>query len=103
MQSPDAGDDVIVTFYIKDPNSQGSDFCETFYATDRDTWVIQGKRRGAKVAGQLVSLASDETFCEMSGPTMDLFVRKYVKERYGVDLARALEGATRHRQGRTQT
>ncbi|MQY06134.1 hypothetical protein [Actinomadura macrotermitis] len=64
--------------------------CETFYATDRDSWVVQGKQRGAKVAAQLVALGNDETFCELSTRTVDHFVRKYVKERYGVDLDRAM-------------
>jgi len=87
VQSADTGDDVVVTFYIKDADSQGSDFCETFYTTDRDTWVVQGKRRGPKVAAQLVALAPDETFCEMSGRTIELFVRRYVRDHYGIDLA----------------
>jgi hypothetical protein len=86
MQSPVAGDHIVVSFYVKDPDSSGDKMCETFYATDRNSWVVQGKRRGAKVAAQLVALGDDETFCEMSNRTVDHFVRKYVKERYGVDL-----------------
>ncbi|GAA2626978.1 hypothetical protein GCM10010411_75030 [Actinomadura fulvescens] len=77
---------MVVTFYIKDGTSQGDAQCETFYRTDRGSWVIQGKRRGDKVGAQLIGLAADETFCEMSDPTMDRFVRHYVRERYGVDL-----------------
>lgn len=78
-----------LTFYCKDPDSHGADECETFYSTDGDSWIAQGKRRGPKIAAQLVSLASDETFVEISGRTIDAFVRKYAKEHYGVDLSRA--------------
>lgn len=79
-------DDLALTFYIKDPDSNGSRECETFYETDRGSWIVQAKVRGDNVRGQLVSLAPDETFGEMSGRTVDAFVRKYAKERYGVDL-----------------
>ncbi|MFI0409104.1 hypothetical protein [Actinomadura sp. 3N508] len=48
--------------------------------------MVQGKRRGTEVATQLVALANDETFCEVSGSTMEHFVRRYVEEHYGVDL-----------------
>jgi hypothetical protein len=92
MQPVDAGDDVLVTFYCKDADSQTKELCETFYSTDRGTWVVQGKRRGEKVAAQLVGLADDETFVEMSASTVDLFVNKYVEERYGLDLSRAARG-----------
>ncbi|MFE4518339.1 hypothetical protein ACFRMQ_29645 [Kitasatospora sp. NPDC056783] len=47
---------------------------------------MQLKKCGPKVRDQLIALAEDETFAEMSGRTMDVFVRKYVKERYGIDL-----------------
>ncbi|MFD4398845.1 hypothetical protein [Kitasatospora sp. NPDC058478] len=47
---------------------------------------MQLKKRGPKVRDQLAALAEDETFGEMSGRTMDVFVRKYVRERYGIDL-----------------
>ena len=33
-----------------------------------------------------IGLAPDETFGEMSDRTVDTFVKKYAKERYGVDL-----------------
>lgn len=79
-------DGLTATFFIKDPNSHGADDCETFYSTDRGSWIAQGKRRGPKVAAQLVGLANDETFLEISDRTVDAFVRKYAKEYYGVDL-----------------
>lgn len=85
IQSQD--DNLTASFYIKDPESGVSGDCETFYSTDRDSWLIQGKRRGPRVAAQLVSLADDETYLEVSGRTVDAFVRKYVKENHGVDLA----------------
>lgn len=80
------GDDLTATFFCTDPNSQGGVECETFYETDRDSWIVQLKKRGPGVRDQLVALADDETFGEMSGRTMDVFVRKYVRERYGIDL-----------------
>ncbi|GAA2640641.1 hypothetical protein SMC26_44650 [Actinomadura fulvescens] len=83
------GDDLTATFYSKDPESQGDVECDGFYATDRDSWIVQGKKRGPKVAAQLVALADDETFLEISGPTAEVFVRKYVRERYGIDLGSA--------------
>ncbi|MEU6922150.1 MULTISPECIES: hypothetical protein [unclassified Streptomyces] len=79
-------DDVTATFFCTDPESQGGIECETFYETDRDSWIVQLKKRGPRVRDQLVALADDETFGEMSGRTMDVFVRKYVRERYGIDL-----------------
>ncbi|MEV6864425.1 hypothetical protein AB0M44_25880 [Streptosporangium subroseum] len=78
--------DLTVTFFCKDPDSQGDVECDTFYSTDHDSWIVQGKRRGSKVAAQLVALAEDETFLELSGSTAEIFVRKYVKERHGIDL-----------------
>jgi hypothetical protein len=86
QQHNDNRDDLTVAFFCTDPESQGGVECETFYATDRDSWIVQLKKRGPKVRDQLVALADDETFGEMSGRTMDVFVRKYVRERYGIDL-----------------
>ncbi|MEV4095269.1 hypothetical protein [Streptosporangium saharense] len=80
-------DNLTVTFFCKDPESQGDVECDTFYSTDDGSWVVQGKQRGPKVAAQLVALAGDETFLEVSGPTVEAFVQKYVKERYGIDLS----------------
>ncbi|WP_147268116.1 hypothetical protein [Spongiactinospora rosea] len=78
--------ELAVTFYCKNPGSQGDIECDSFYLTSRDSWIVQGKRRGAEVANQLIALAEDETFVEISGPTAEAFIKKYVKERYGVDL-----------------
>lgn len=97
MQSPDADDAIRLTFYCKDGDSQGDKQCESFYSTDRGSWMVQGKRRGEKVATQLVGLADDETFCEISGPTMDLFIRMYVRDRYGVHLPGTMGGVDRQR------
>lgn len=83
---PSQDDDITVSFYCKDPNSQGDQLCETFYETDRDSWIVQAKKRGDGVRDQLIGLAPDETFGEMSDRTVDTFVKKYAKERYGVDL-----------------
>ncbi|MDX6740490.1 hypothetical protein [Actinocorallia sp. A-T 12471] len=91
MQSPDDGDDLIAIFVCKDPDSLEYDDCPAFYRTDRGTWIGQGKRRGPGVAAQLRSLAEDETFCEFPDPLMDLVVRIYVKERYGIDLGGAAQ------------
>lgn len=86
MQSHTGDDDLVATFYVKDPDSNFQDDCETFYRTDRGSWIVQSKKRGPGVAAQLVSLADDETFGEVSGRTMELFVRMYVKEFHGIDL-----------------
>ena len=75
-----------LTFYIKDPESDGTGDCETFYETDRGSWIVQAKTRGDDVREQLVGFAPDETFGELSGRTVDAFVKKYVKERHGIDL-----------------
>lgn len=83
---PNQDDDLSLSFYCKDPDSSSNRECETFYATDRGSWIIQSKGRGAGVRAQLAGLAPDETFGEMSGRTVDAFVRKYAKERYGIDL-----------------
>ncbi|WP_460362864.1 hypothetical protein [Actinocorallia lasiicapitis] len=92
MEKPRSGDDELTaTFFCKDPDSNHGEDCETFYATDRGSWIVQSKKRGEAVRAQLVSLADDETFGEISGRTMDAFVRKYVRERYGFDLADAAE------------
>jgi hypothetical protein len=91
MQSPDAGDDLLATFYCKDPSSVDTDDCAAFYHTDRRTWIVQGKRRGAKVAAQLRALGDDEMFVEIPEPLVELFVRRYVKERYGTDLGSTAE------------
>ncbi|MFC5185383.1 hypothetical protein [Actinomadura harenae] len=83
------GDDLTATFFCKDPESHGADECETVYRTDRASWIVQGKLRGPKVAAQLISLADDETFSEISDRTMEHFVRRYVREHYGIDLGEA--------------
>ncbi|MEV5198375.1 hypothetical protein [Streptomyces sp. NPDC053720] len=85
-QRDDSEDDLTATFFCTDPESQGGIECETFYETDRGSWIVQLKKSGPKVRAQLVALADDETFGEMSGRTMEVFVRKYVRERYGIDL-----------------
>jgi hypothetical protein len=87
MEHPHRDDDLAVTLFSKDPSSQGAAECDSFYATSRGSWGVQGKRHGPKVMSQLTGLADDETFVEVSGPTVDVFVRRYVKERYGIDLA----------------
>jgi hypothetical protein len=89
MEVPDAGDDLLATFYCKDPNSVDTDDCAAVYHTDRQTWIVQGKRRGATVAAQLRALEGDETFVEVPEALVELFVRRYAEERYGTDLGRA--------------
>lgn len=84
--TPRQDDDLTLAFYCKDPNSQGDQLCETFYETDRGSWIVQAKVRGPEVREQLIGLAPDETFGEMSDRTVATFVKKYAKERYGVDL-----------------
>jgi hypothetical protein len=89
VQSADPDDEPRATFYCKDPGSVDTDDCAAFYQTDRRSWIVQGKRRGGAVAAQLRALAVDETFVEIPEPLVELFVRRYVKERYGTDLGGA--------------
>lgn len=91
MQSSESGDDLVAIFYCKDPDSVDIDDCSAFYHTDRRSWIVQGKRRGAAVAAQLRALGEDETFVEIPEPLVELFVRRYVKERYGTDLGSPAE------------
>jgi S-adenosyl methyltransferase len=67
--------------------------CATFYRTDRDSWIVQGKRRGPRVAAQLVAFGDDETFAEIPAPLVDLFVKKYVGAGRGGRAARGGGGA----------
>ncbi|MCD0453081.1 hypothetical protein LO762_28435 [Actinocorallia sp. API 0066] len=101
-QGCDAADELTASFFCKDPDSNHGEDCETFYRTDRDSWLVQGKRRGERVAAQLVALADDETFVEMSQRTVDLFVRTYVRETYGLDLGDAPGGTGLGRAGDRQ-
>jgi hypothetical protein len=87
MQLPTSDDDLRLTFYIKDPASQGGDDCETFYRTNRRSWMLQAPQATSTALAQFVSLAPGEVGSEMSDGTMDAFVVKYVKECYGVDLS----------------
>ncbi|GAA0914893.1 hypothetical protein [Nonomuraea longicatena] len=88
MEKPPSKD-LIVTFYCKDPHSQGAVECESFYRTDRGSWIVQAKKRGPGVGAQLIGLAEDETFGELSERTVNAFVQKYVREHYGIDLGDA--------------
>lgn len=45
-----------------------------------------GQEARPKVGAQLIDLGKDETFGELSERTTNVFVRKYVREHYGVDL-----------------
>ncbi|WP_433332946.1 hypothetical protein [Spirillospora sp. CA-294931] len=102
MQSTSAGEDVAVAFYVKDPDSTTRETCETFWMTDRASWVVQGKRGGVEVSRQLVGLAEDETFCEVSERTVNTFVVAFVKERYGLDLGQAALRAQTNSSGETR-
>jgi len=53
-----------LTFIRKDANS-GNGNCPALYATDRGTYVVQGKRLPADAAGQLRDLADDEYAVEV--------------------------------------
>ncbi|MBB4914062.1 hypothetical protein [Streptosporangium saharense] len=86
MRSHDDEDGLSLTFYCKDPNSNQDNECETFYRTNWGSWLVQAKKHGPNVRAQLIGLGEDETFGELSERTVNAFVRKYVKEHYGVDL-----------------
>ncbi len=85
MQS--TGDNVIVSFYCKDPHSTGTADCPTFYRTDRASWIVQGDRQGKHIEAQLTGLKPTETFVEIPDRLVDRLVLTYVKEHYGVDLS----------------
>ncbi|MUN35269.1 hypothetical protein [Actinomadura litoris] len=50
MRQPHGDDGLTATFFCKDPESQGDIECDALYSTDRDSWIVQGKRRGPEVA-----------------------------------------------------
>ncbi|SDI11297.1 hypothetical protein SAMN05421505_13445 [Sinosporangium album] len=87
MQS--TGENVIVSFYCKDPDSTGTEDCPAFYRTDRASWIVQGDRQGEHVEAQLVGLKPTETFVEIPERVVERMVIMYAKERYGVDLTGA--------------
>lgn len=92
MQDLSAGDDLRLTFYCKNPNSNQDNECSTFYRTNRESWVVQGDSLGADVAPKLRALAAHETYLEISDALADRFALMYVKERYGIDLAEGTGG-----------
>ncbi|GAA4198809.1 hypothetical protein GCM10022252_49830 [Streptosporangium oxazolinicum] len=79
-------DDLAVTFYCKDPNSNFQNDCATFYRTNRGSWVVQGDSMAPEVAPKLTALADHETYLEIPDALANRFARMYVRERYGVDL-----------------
>ncbi len=89
MQSVDDDGSMVVTFYCKRPDSTAGKDCASFYQTNRDSWIVQGDRRGEHVAEQLQGLKPSETFLEVPESLVELFVRKYVEERYGINLGGA--------------
>lgn len=103
MQHPGNGDDVRLTFYCKSPTSKTKDDCPAFYRTDRQSWVVQGIRRGDSIGAQLRALGDDETFLEIPEALAERFVQMYVEERYGIDLGQAAVGAAQGRARDPQT
>ena len=96
MQSSNGGANVRLSLYCTDPDSVPGEDCATFYRTDRRTWLVQGDHRDEPdVAAQLVALKPGEIAAEVPNPLVDLFVRMYAKEFYGVDLVEAAERAVR--------
>lgn len=87
MQTSKPADSLRLTFYCKDPASVPGEDCATFYRTSEGTWIVQGDRREEpRVVRQLVALKPSESSVEVPGPLIDLFVRIYAKEHYGIDL-----------------
>lgn len=54
---------------------------------------MQGDRLGKRIGALPRGLKPSETFLEIPETLVRLFVRKYVKERYGIDLGGAAERA----------
>ncbi|WP_157429850.1 hypothetical protein [Actinomadura oligospora] len=67
--------------------------CAIFYRTDRASWVVQGDRMRPEVEEQLVGLKPSESYVEIPERLLDHLVRRYVKERYGLDLDGAAQRA----------
>ncbi|WP_327089558.1 hypothetical protein OIE66_02740 [Nonomuraea sp. NBC_01738] len=87
MQTSRPADDLRLAFYCTDPDSVPGEDCATFYRTNRGTWIVQGDRRDEPhVVAQLVALKPSETSVEIPEPLVELLVRSYAKERYGIDL-----------------
>ncbi|MBB5083170.1 hypothetical protein HNR40_008673 [Nonomuraea endophytica] len=87
MQTSNPADGLHLAFYCTDPDSVPGEDCATFYQTNRGTWIVQGDRREEPdVVTQLVALKPSESSVEVPGPLVDLLVRRYAKERYGIDL-----------------
>ncbi|GAB3653104.1 hypothetical protein GCM10027589_11040 [Actinocorallia lasiicapitis] len=86
MQIPGPGDDLRLDFYLKDSDSKADDDCPAFYRTDRG-WGAQGMERyGDAVRAQMRGYKPGETFVELPDSLIHAFVRKYVKDTYGIDL-----------------
>jgi hypothetical protein len=89
---------IMLSFYCKTPGSNIQEDCPAFHKTDRGTWAVQGERRDEpRVRAQLRAPKESEGCVEIPDDLADLFVRMYVRERYGIDLDPASGRADRER------
>jgi hypothetical protein len=96
MQSANADDDLVLEFYCKTPTSTDNDDCPAIHRTDRGSWAVQGERReGPRVRAQLRAPKDTEGAVEIPDDLADLFARRLVKERYGVDISAEAERVDR--------
>ena len=86
MQSFYDDDQILLTLYCKDPSSGSGPDCPAFYKTTRGDWTAQGERTDEEVTSQLIALKPSETSVMLPDALVDLFCRRYVREKYGVDI-----------------
>ncbi|MCP2342960.1 hypothetical protein [Actinomadura rupiterrae] len=84
---PRGDDDPIVLSFYCGPESETVDTCPAVHRTNRATWLWQGElRNDAQVRNQLRKPSPTEVGVEVGDDLVDMFVRAYAKEKYGVDL-----------------
>ncbi|GAA4235996.1 hypothetical protein GCM10022254_44540 [Actinomadura meridiana] len=79
-------DAMMLSFYCG-PDSNTKETCPAVHRTDRGTWLWQGEvRDDPHTRSQLRKPSPTEAGVEVGDDLVDMFVRAYAKEKYGVDL-----------------
>ncbi len=87
MKSVDGDEPTTLTFYCKSPGSYPNPDCPSFYRVEEGGWMGQGEaRESEQIRAQIQNLKPAEGYLWFPDNLMDEFVRRYAKERYGVDL-----------------
>jgi hypothetical protein len=81
-------DDPIMLSYYCGPESETAETCPAVHRiTNRGAWLWQGELRDdPHVRSQLRKPSPTEVGVEVGDDLVDMFVRAYAKEKYGVDL-----------------